>query len=132
MIEGKFDIPDPDATYIVGFSGGKDSVATGLHREGIAIERYRSQLVKSHVGHAREVDLAGHRVPVVACTTGEIISDVAGKLAEGRPYAACYFDDGDYRVFSLRSRADGVDVSQIATSFGGGGHKHAAGFRIPN
>jgi bifunctional oligoribonuclease and PAP phosphatase NrnA len=32
------------------------------------------------------------------------------------------------RKGSLRSSADGVDVSEIARSFGGGGHKRAAGF----
>jgi bifunctional oligoribonuclease and PAP phosphatase NrnA len=32
------------------------------------------------------------------------------------------------RKGSLRSRADGVDVSEIARGFGGGGHKRAAGF----
>jgi bifunctional oligoribonuclease and PAP phosphatase NrnA len=32
------------------------------------------------------------------------------------------------RKGSLRSRPDGVDVSAIARSFGGGGHKRAAGF----
>lgn len=36
------------------------------------------------------------------------------------------FTDGKYRV-SLRSNND-VDVSEIATLFGGGGHKQAAGF----
>lgn len=33
--------------------------------------------------------------------------------------------------YSLRSREGGVDVSEIAKQFGGGGHKHAAGFRLP-
>jgi hypothetical protein len=33
-------------------------------------------------------------------------------------------------VFSLRSSANGLDVSEIARSFGGGGHRHAAGFRL--
>jgi phosphoesterase RecJ-like protein len=32
------------------------------------------------------------------------------------------------RKGSLRSRPDGVDVSEIARSFGGGGHRRAAGF----
>jgi phosphoesterase RecJ-like protein len=32
------------------------------------------------------------------------------------------------RKGSLRSHPDGVDVSAIARSFGGGGHKRAAGF----
>ena len=31
-------------------------------------------------------------------------------------------------VYSIRSRANGPDVSKIAKSHGGGGHKHAAGF----
>lgn len=34
--------------------------------------------------------------------------------------------------FSLRSKTDGVDVSQIARFFGGGGHRCASGFEIPN
>ena len=32
------------------------------------------------------------------------------------------------RKGSLRSHPDGVDVSAIARSFGGGGHRQAAGF----
>ena len=35
------------------------------------------------------------------------------------------------RIFSLRSTEDGLDVSEIASKFGGGGHKHAAGFSVP-
>ncbi|WP_249139114.1 hypothetical protein [Actibacterium sp. MT2.3-13A] len=36
------------------------------------------------------------------------------------------------RVFSLRSRGDGgQDVSEIAASYGGGGHRNAAGFQMP-
>jgi len=33
-------------------------------------------------------------------------------------------------VFSLRSQEGGIDVSEIAIKFGGGGHKHAAGFKV--
>jgi nanoRNase/pAp phosphatase (c-di-AMP/oligoRNAs hydrolase) len=34
-------------------------------------------------------------------------------------------------VFSLRSSENGgLDVSAVAALFGGGGHKHAAGFRV--
>lgn len=47
------------------------------------------------------------------------------------PYAVAYFDLlDDTRVYSLRSRkGSDVDVAEIAVSFGGGGHKHAAGFK---
>ncbi|HSL65482.1 MAG TPA: bifunctional oligoribonuclease/PAP phosphatase NrnA [Gaiellaceae bacterium] len=37
-------------------------------------------------------------------------------------------DEGPMRRVSLRSSVDGLDVSAIARSFGGGGHKQAAGF----
>lgn len=49
------------------------------------------------------------------------------------PYAASYFVDGEgWFVYSLRSRPGSeVDVSAIARRCGGGGHKHAAGFRSP-
>lgn len=57
-------------------------------------------------------------------------SDVAGKLAKGHTFAATYYDDTDGRRWSLRSTPEGADVAQIAEAFGGGGHKHAAGFRM--
>jgi bifunctional oligoribonuclease and PAP phosphatase NrnA len=37
-------------------------------------------------------------------------------------------DEGPTRRVSLRASVDGLDVSAIARSFGGGGHKQAAGF----
>lgn len=58
-------------------------------------------------------------------------SDVAGELAKGHPFACTYYDQANERRFSLRSAPDGIDVSEIAESFGGGGHKHAAGFHVP-
>jgi hypothetical protein len=47
------------------------------------------------------------------------------------PFAACYWDKPDGRQFSLRSHDDGADVGAIAKLYGGGGHAHAAGFRVP-
>jgi nanoRNase/pAp phosphatase (c-di-AMP/oligoRNAs hydrolase) len=41
------------------------------------------------------------------------------------------FSAATHRVFSLRSTPEGMDVSEIAKQYGGGGHKHSAGFRIP-
>lgn len=63
-------------------------------------------------------------------------SDTASILAKGKPFAAYFWmnKDGSY-VFGLRSDADypqAVDVAEIAVSYGGGGHKHASGFRIAN
>jgi oligoribonuclease NrnB/cAMP/cGMP phosphodiesterase (DHH superfamily) len=57
-------------------------------------------------------------------------SDAAAKLAVGWPFAAYYWDSPTGREFGLRSAPDGLDVSVIARKFGGGGHKHAAGFKL--
>jgi hypothetical protein len=45
-------------------------------------------------------------------------------------FAMCYWDTKDHRIFSLRSLPGGADVSLIAQFYGGGGHKHAAGFKV--
>jgi nanoRNase/pAp phosphatase (c-di-AMP/oligoRNAs hydrolase) len=52
-------------------------------------------------------------------------------MSKGEPFAACYWDTPESRVFGLRSGEDGADVSEIAKQYGGGGHKHAAGFKVP-
>lgn len=110
---------------------------TVLVQEGTAIRRRERQIVEDHVRNARVEDFsllvggpvaADHlRVPVVNATT--LFSEIAGELAKGQLFAACYFDRQDgKRQWSLRSAPDGVDVSEIARAHGGGGHKHAAGF----
>jgi len=58
-------------------------------------------------------------------------SDVAGELSEGYPFAAVFWVSQSEKTYSLRSRENGIDVSEIAKKYGGGGHKHAAGFKIP-
>ena len=104
---------------------GRDPLS--LAPEGAAILRAEAQVVAAHVRNAREVELAGHRVLCVNATT--LFSEVAGELARGRPFGACYFDRGDgVRQWSLRSRDGGVDVSEVARAMGGGGHRNAAGF----
>jgi uncharacterized protein len=63
-------------------------------------------------------------------------SDVGHTLLEAHPeaqIAALYHDNlkSGYTTWSLRSRQDGPDVTRIAVAAGGGGHPHAAGFRVP-
>ena len=86
-------------------------------------ERY----VEEQVGRARETVLGGQTVPCINTTFA--ISELVDALAEGKPFAAGWFqrDDGRF-VYSLRSRKGGIDVSEIARQYGGGGHRNAAGF----
>lgn len=57
-------------------------------------------------------------------------SDAGNILAKGEPFAVCYWDTKDHRVFSFRSSERGMDVSKICERYGGGGHQHAAGMRV--
>lgn len=99
---------------------------------GEAIQRKHMKDVQELIGQCRhDAVIAGVMVPV-ANMPYTMASDAAGLMAEGAPFAATYYDTPTHRVFSLRSRgSDGIDVSLIAQQYGGGGHRNAAGFRIP-
>lgn len=101
-----------------------------LEHEGRAILRKHQADVAAIVRDAtRSVSFGEVRVPC-ANVPWMYASDVAGELAKGRPFAATYYDDATGRRWSLRSTPEGADVAMIAQAFGGGGHKHAAGFRM--
>lgn len=106
-----------------------DKLTVGhLIDEGVAILRYFRTLVEIAKGHAYFREIGGHRVPVVNASMF-MSSELAGELSEGHPFAGVYAESETHILWSLRSRPGGVDVSEIAKQFGGGGHKHAAGFR---
>lgn len=101
-----------------------------LISDGKAIERKHFKDIRELLPLCtRTMRIGGQLVPA-ANMPYTMSSDAANMLAEGHPFAACYYDGPEYRVFSLRSRApDGADVSEIAKQYGGGGHRHASGFR---
>jgi oligoribonuclease NrnB/cAMP/cGMP phosphodiesterase (DHH superfamily) len=118
-----------------------DTAARRVERELSAVIAEGDALIRAHDKNVAEIVatarrtivIAGHEVPVVniAHTMG---SDAAGILARGRPFAAYYYDTETGREFGLRSHRenpDSVDVSKVAAQYGGGGHRNAAGFRVP-
>lgn len=74
-------------------------------------------------------NIGGHSV-WVADLPYTLCSDAGNLMCQGEPFAATFYYDGKGYIFSLRSDDSGVDVSEIAKAYGGGGHKHAAGFKI--
>jgi uncharacterized protein len=102
-----------------------------LRQDGMALSRKQQKDVAEIIAAGRHlITIAGHTVP--ACNVPSIwASDAGHLLAQGHPFAACFWIDGEQIAFSLRSAPDGLDVSEIATQFGGGGHRHAAGFKLP-
>jgi oligoribonuclease NrnB/cAMP/cGMP phosphodiesterase (DHH superfamily) len=109
-------------------AGGDELEA--LRRDGAAIERRLQQEVTALVeSGVRRMTIAGYDVPVLNAPRA-YVSDAGHIMAQGEPFAACYWDHPDGRSFSLRSSEQGVDVAEVAVRYGGGGHKHAAGFTV--
>lgn len=109
----------------------QERIISALRQEGKSIERKHFKDINELIlSAAYRMNIAGHNVPVLNAPYF-FSSDAGHVMGKGEPFAACYWDTPDGRVFSLRSADEGLDVSDIARRFGGGGHKHAAGFRIP-
>lgn len=102
-----------------------------LRAQGVAIERKHHKDVAELVKVAKRTMVIGHYSVPVASPPYTLASDAGHLMAKGQPFAACYYDKAESRVFSLRSTDDGVDVSEVAKLYGGGGHARAAGFTVP-
>jgi oligoribonuclease NrnB/cAMP/cGMP phosphodiesterase (DHH superfamily) len=102
---------------------------SGVRSAGDAILRKDHRYVQSMCREARLIEFAGHVVPVVNAPYVNT-SELVGALAENQAFAVGWFQrhDGKYQ-YSLRSRGD-FDVAKLAESFGGGGHRNAAGFTV--
>lgn len=104
-----------------------------VYAEGAAIVRSEMRNLQAIIDATQRIMMIdGHEVPV-ANVPYFWASEAGNIMAVGHPFAATYHDGSDgRRKFSLRSAKDGgLDVSEIAAKFGGGGHEHAAGFAIP-
>lgn len=99
---------------------------------GEAIERKHFKDIHENLNTSvRWMRIGGVDMPVINCPK-EWGSDAAHILAEtsSSGMAAYYWDSPDGRIFGLRSIGDS-DVSLVAKQYGGGGHKNAAGFKVP-
>lgn len=115
-----------------------DALATTLEESfstaiaaGAAIEGKHHKDVAELVGVCkRRVKIGGVEV-WAASLPYTLTSDAGHLMAKGEPFAACYWDTAEGRVFSLRSTDEGQDVSAVAKQYGGGGHRNASGFKVP-
>lgn len=99
-------------------------------KEGAAIERAQAKNIKELKNVVvRRMNIGGYNVPV-ANIPYQFGSDMCNQLAKDEPFSAYYYDKPEFREFGLRSVDGGVNVSDVAVQYGGGGHKHASGFRI--
>jgi len=133
-------LPDSDFVTMALRSYPKDFVTwtsilvcgpDALIAEGQAIHRYYRTIIDALKENVVRGRIYGWDVPIVNAPY-HFASELAGELAVGEPFAACYWNHAHGTTYSLRSRGErAVDVSEIAAHFGGGGHKHAAGFTMP-
>lgn len=107
-----------------------------LRHEGKALVRARQKEIELTIKSGLNFTQWDHEgivytVPILNCSPG-ISSEVGNILAKDHPFAVMWFAFKDYCEWSLRSAKENpchVDVSKIAILHGGGGHKHAAGFK---
>lgn len=102
-----------------------------LVSNGTAILSFVDQHVNRYSKNPGFTYIGEHLVPCVNDGTWQ--SEIGNRLSRKYPFAVVWFqnNNGDF-VYSLRSASenpDNVDVSAIAKQYGGGGHRHAAGFK---
>ena len=106
-----------------------DSIDTGKAKYPEIVER-NEQFCKDH-GFETTLRVDGKNYSVFAVNRGSGNSLLFGDIINKYDIVSVFSYVGPdccYR-YSIYSREDGVDVEQIAKYFGGGGHKHAAGFK---
>lgn len=100
-----------------------------LRARGTGIVDMQGKLARQHVRHATFCTMQGHRVPIVNATVlaSEIGQELLSLDGGPHPFSVSY-SISDTVKFELRSNDEGIDVSEIAVKYGGGGHRNAAGF----
>ncbi|TFZ81666.1 DHH family phosphoesterase [Candidatus Macondimonas diazotrophica] len=107
-----------------------DDLIYNLKVEGTALLRKKNKDIEELLKVTQRKFVIDNYVVPAANLPYTLASDAGHIMAKGHPFAACYWDTPEGRVFSLRSDSEGLNVAEIAAKFGGGGHKHAAGFRV--
>jgi hypothetical protein len=109
------------------------AAGNGPLERGAAIGAWRDQLVAEIAERAYFGQIGDHTPVMVECPYG-LVSDVGHLLLNRYPHApfAALRVSGEHSVtFSLRSSDEREDVGAVAKRFGGGGHRNAAGFKVP-
>lgn len=134
-----FNLPDSQEINIALFSHPYDFVRWNSFRIGVEALRIDGEAIhRKHMKDVHELTeqtmyltIGGHKnIPTVNANYF-YGSDLAAVLGEDQPFGAYFWINSNQEYcFGLRSAQDGSDVAKVAQAYGGGGHKHAAGFRV--
>lgn len=108
-----------------------------IETEGSGMLKQNNTNIMEAVRHSvvKFVEIDGKYYFVVHLNSTCLVSEIGNKVFEKFPnadFSAIYHID-DYTnttQFSLRSMNDRADVSELASKWGGGGHKCASGFKV--
>lgn len=102
-----------------------------LMREGEPIVRANKLEVRRAIRKTQPILIGGKRLEAVNATFNRsaIGHELAKRMAFGPAWGCVYRVSGDQVHATLYSIGD-LDVSEIATQLGGGGHRNAAGFTV--
>jgi hypothetical protein len=108
-----------------------NSVFDDTVKRGSYILAYSKIVVKKVSEKAASRKFRGMNVLVV--NSSHWMSEIGASLSPKCDFAMIWYycHETETTRVSLRSFHDAVDVSEIAKTFGGGGHKKAAGFELP-
>ena len=108
-----------------------DSVFDDAVKRGSFILAYSKTVVRKVSDGAQPRKFQEKDVLVV--NSPHWMSEIGARLAPDCDFAVIWYWDHADRMtkVSLRSFHDTIDVSELAKKFGGGGHKKAAGFSLP-
>ena len=97
---------------------------------GTGIVKHIDSQISDSASRASSFNFAGKTFKCV--NTDQNMSRVGNVLSQTCDIAVIWFYDekNDVTKFSLRTSKEGVDVSHMASKFGGGGHAKAAGFKL--
>ncbi|EHJ62190.1 DHH family phosphoesterase [Novosphingobium pentaromativorans] len=111
---------------------GQLTAGDGPIERGRAILRWKDQLVQEIAARAHLRTVAGVEGVIAVECPYSLVSAVGHYLLDqhpAAPFAAISVSGEKSVTWSLRSHDDRTDVSEVAKSMGGGGHRNAAGFR---
>lgn len=109
-----------------------DSRSELLERAEMYLE-YKQYCIRRSISRNKlhVLNIAGHLIPAI--NANDFQSEIGAQLSEKAPAACVYYRSNNAWLFSLRSAKENpehLDVEVLASKYGGGGHKHAAGFTL--
>ena len=111
------------------FDQTESEIELSLIRAGYYLE-IKESLAQRYAEKHQMIDFSGYKIPVVNCP-GESASRVGEILAVDHPFALTFSVNTSKINCSLRSNSKtGIDVSEIAKKFNGGGHRAASGMLL--